>query len=398
MVLTRQLGPSGYGRYVFVMTFATTVSIPIRLGLPKLALRETAKSFRAGEIAQMHSIWRWAHLFMFCSVGAGAVVAIAASLLFPMESDFAIGMLIGCLLVPLISLGELRAAILRGLGKIILGQLPEGVIRPVLFLSIVAILIYVTGVPITANSALALQLLSSFVAFSIGALLLIWFRPKRSGERILLDNKRGLVWSALLLGSVSGFHTLNANLDSLMLRMMISDSAVGIYKAALLYSSLVGFGLQAVITIISPRIAQNANLEDRGSLQKLARESTKLIFALALAPAVVYFWFGSEMLEISFGEEFKQAEKALIVLTAGQLLSAFFGPVGAILSMTGHEKVALRAVFASSVLNVILNFALIPMFGLVGAAIATGSTTILWNFLLWFEVRRKLNVNTLALR
>jgi O-antigen/teichoic acid export membrane protein len=44
-------------------------------------------------------------------------------------------------------------------------------------------------------------------------------------------------------------------------------------------------------------------------------------------------------------------------------------------------------------LNVLLSLALIPPFGLIGAAIATAFSTIAWNLAALVFVRRKLGVN-----
>ena len=73
------------------------------------------------------------------------------------------------------------------------------------------------------------------------------------------------------------------------------------------------------------------------------------------------------------------------------------GPVGVTLYMTGHESIANRIFTASAVLNVILNFALIPRFGIVGAAVATSISLIAWNLGLWVVVRRRLKLRPSAI-
>ena len=47
-------------------------------------------------------------------------------------------------------------------------------------------------------------------------------------------------------------------------------------------------------------------------------------------------------------------------------------------------------------LNIILNLVLVPRFGIVGAALATTISMVVWNVLLVIAVRKKLGVNSLV--
>jgi len=72
------------------------------------------------------------------------------------------------------------------------------------------------------------------------------------------------------------------------------------------------------------------------------------------------------------------------------------GSVGALLNMTGHERDTLRGVAIAAVANVVLGLALIPLFGLEGAALATAATLIIWNLLLRQAVWGRIRIETMA--
>jgi len=55
---------------------------------------------------------------------------------------------------------------------------------------------------------------------------------------------------------------------------------------------------------------------------------------------------------------------------------------------TGHQNLDLRCGIASAVCNVVLNIALIPRFGMVGAATATVTADLVWNAMSYFYFRR----------
>ena len=93
-----------------------------------------------------------------------------------------------------------------------------------------------------------------------------------------------------------------------------------------------------------------------------------------------------------FGPEFTRGYWALAILTVGQLVNASVGSVGFLMSMTGHQREAARVFAGAAVLNVVLNASLIPLWGINGAAIATATTTIIWNVALALYVWRRLGV------
>jgi len=98
-------------------------------------------------------------------------------------------------------------------------------------------------------------------------------------------------------------------------------------------------------------------------------------------PVFVALLFGSSWIGGFFGEEFatREALSAFAILASAQWVNAMCGPVMYLLNMTDRERMALKILAASAVLNVVLNIWLVPRMGLVGAAWATAIGTVLWN-------------------
>jgi O-antigen/teichoic acid export membrane protein len=91
------------------------------------------------------------------------------------------------------------------------------------------------------------------------------------------------------------------------------------------------------------------------------------------------------------------AHQPLAILAVGQLINAGFGSVGFLLNMTGHEGITARILWQTAIVNVVMNVFLIPSFGTAGAAIASAFSLILWNALLYRQVRRRLGLNSSAI-
>ena len=111
---------------------------------------------------------------------------------------------------------------------------------------------------------------------------------------------------------------------------------------------------------------------------------------------VLFAVVGEWLLVTLFGSEFGGAYWPLLILGLGQLANAGFGATAMLLNMTGFERDVTRVVAIAAGLNVGLNLALIPFFGVIGAAVATSVSLLFWNVWLWQVVRWRLGVSSLA--
>jgi len=99
-----------------------------------------------------------------------------------------------------------------------------------------------------------------------------------------------------------------------------------------------------------------------------------------------------------FGSDYGRGAPALAILSLGELANALAGPVALILTMTGHEGDAAKSLAVAAVTNVILNLALIPNFGVEGAAAATAVSLTAWNTLMGVFVWKRLRLRSSAFR
>lgn len=66
----------------------------------------------------------------------------------------------------------------------------------------------------------------------------------------------------------------------------------------------------------------------------------------------------------------------------------FFGSVGVLLDMSGNQNIVFKATLISAVANVVLNLILMPLYGIMGAAIATLVAVVLNNLMFTFACKR----------
>lgn len=401
IVLARTLGPEGYGIYAFVFALISLLAIPAQFGLPALVVRETAKAHVNGQWRLMRGVWRWStQAAGALSLALGLVAALIAWIFAEHFSQIQLVTFAwGVLLVPLLALGNLRGAALRGLRHVVQGQFPETVLRPAFFLVLVACaLVFWPAEDLTSAQAMAMHVVAAATAFGVSAWLLLRARPTgvRKAHQVEYHSRQWLV-SAMPLAFIAGMQLINQQVDILMLGIVASAEEVGVYRVAVQGAMLVSFGLTAIGMVTWPYYARLYEKRDMLAFQQIATLSARAMLVLALPIAVVFILFGQWLLAFVFGGEYTSAYYPLVILACGNVVHAAFGTVGPLLNMTGHERITARGIAIAAGCNVVLNAALIPPFGMLGAATATSLTLAIWNLVLWMSVRRVLRIDSSVL-
>lgn len=388
ILLAKLLGPDGFGTYAYALALVTFVSIPSQFGIPTLATREIAVANARKDWAYMRGFIRWAHrsIALFSSV----LIALGLSALLLWRDAIATPRLhaiaLGLILVPFLSLGALRAGMLRGLRKVILGLLPERIIKPLVILVLLLLLHTFARHLASATVAMGIQIVAATTAFACGLFLFFKNRPAdlRHAQASAADSR----WlkSSIPLGLSAGLQLINGQTDILVLGMFRPDAEVGIYRVAVQMAAVVIFGLQVVNVIQGPHIAHLYAMGDMRRVQKMVTRSAQAILGVTLPAVLVIVVFGETIIRTAFGDKYQAAYLPLVILCVGQLVNAAMGSVGSLLNMTGHERDATMGFFVGAVVNVLLNFSLVPLWGMTGAAVATAATLIVWNLIMWRQV------------
>ncbi|PWI29834.1 flippase [Flavobacteriaceae bacterium LYZ1037] len=179
--------------------------------------------------------------------------------------------------------------------------------------------------------------------------------------------------------------------DTFVLGIYETDDTIGIYNVALKIATLTSFSLQAINSILAPKVAKYYKESNNSELKKIVRFATKINFIITLIVVLLIFLFHEFLLGL-FGLEFLAGGTVLLILCVGQLVNSLSGSVGLILQMTGHQKIHQNIVLVALGINIILNFILTPRYGAVGAAIATLISMAFWNIYGAIYLKRKMNI------
>jgi O-antigen/teichoic acid export membrane protein len=197
-----------------------------------------------------------------------------------------------------------------------------------------------------------------------------------------------LVLTALLI-------SINSEASIIMLGALARPEDVGVFTAASRLAALVSYALLSMNTALGPVIAELWAQRELAKLRSVLKHSARQVlwFTFPLAAGLI---IGAPWLLDLFGPDFVRGDTSVQVLAIAHLISALAGPCGLVLLMTGHEREAAWGVLASALVGLVGNALLIPHLGVLGAAIASATGTIVWNLLLLGLVLQRVRVQPTA--
>lgn len=125
------------------------------------------------------------------------------------------------------------------------------------------------------------------------------------------------------------------------------------------------------------------------------RLASFLIVLLVVPVLLIVALFSDEIMS-TLGEEYFGGGWVLIILASGQFVNALSGSVGYLLNVTDHEADYLKATVISGVFSILFAFALVPAWGLLGAAISVSVSISFQALFLMVLVRKRLGFWTIG--
>jgi O-antigen/teichoic acid export membrane protein len=260
-------------------------------------------------------------------------------------------------------------------------------------------LLYFTNYPVAIETEL-LPFVSYGLAIllTVSLLLISWTKTILSYRSAIYEeiSYKLLLSTSLPLLLSQSMSLIIGWTDQIMLGTMATAQDVGVYNVAFKFSLLPTVVLMAINSIATPKFAEFFGKGDLEGLEKMTKQSTKMIFWFSVPASVLIILFRDYLLGF-FPDEFASASLIMLVLIIGQLVNSVVGSVGYILQMTGHQLICQNILIVSAIMNVVLNLVLIPEFGILGAALASMSSMVFQNVTMMLYIRKRLGFYTMYL-
>lgn len=392
--LARGLGAEGYGIYGVVMSVVALLSVPTQFGLPQLVTREIAVAHSRSDWSHAARVLSWS---LSWSLGISAVAAVVAiswlAWVGGISGPLAQTLLAGMVLVPVVAMLSLHSAALRGMQRLVIGQLPEIALRPALH----SLLLFVAPLVLPHLSpAVAIWLGAAASALALVHVRWLYIRTLPNEARATVHAPAGRQWwsSALPMAMTEGMRLLQSHALIFILGLMVTLSDVGVFRMAASTSVLILMPLSLFNIIGMPMIASLHANGQQARLRRLLGAMALGMFGGVLLLSLPFFVAGDYLLGRVFGSEFVAGNSPLVLLCLAGLVNAAFGLNAALLNMTGHQNRVTRASAVSLTLLLLSAPLLVQTHGLTGAAYANLGSVAVWNFLMWRDCLRLLGLDT----
>lgn len=393
LILARVLGAELLGLYVLGIAVLDLAGIISRLGLHTGSMRFISinhskgnKERVKGVIVQSLYISFLTGVFFACIVFSLADV-IAINIF--KNQNLSVVIRLFSIAIPFYSTFLVAASIPRGFKVMRYYEYSVNVFNPLLNIGFLIILFWAG---LRLNGAIYARILSIVLAFFCA----IYYIPKVFPEMFKKEVKAEFRMSTLLSFSIPLLGTnflqfLIMWINILMVGYFMSPLYVGIYRVAAQIAILIIIFLSSFNAIFAPLVADLYHKKELDKLNEIFKLTTKWIFYLTI-PLFIIVLFCSRQIMTVFGNEFTIGAAVLLILAFAQLVNACTGGVGFALIMSGKERLELLNMLLICTLNIALNLLLIPRYGIIGAAIATGISIIVVNLVRLFQVERILGL------
>jgi len=397
VLLTRVLGASGYGVYAYAIVWFGFMVIPATMGLDHVVLRYVAAYKETKTWFALRGLLRFSFAL---GALAGAVAAIAAIIIvIVLPGSWSVTrqvMVITFLIIPIAVVTQVRQSSLRGLDHPTLALLPESIVYPGSLALFVAGTYLLSGGMVSVPAVALANVAAWLTAFLVGTYLL-WRRlpVEILDARSTFDKQSWMSMVPPLIFIGGAYHIVSRG-EVLVLGYLGTSRDIGLYNVASRVAELTQYMYEAMTIVGASLFSAIYASGDREELQRFTTLCAKTILWASI-PALLVFYFAAPWLLRVFGPEFVEGIAVLRVLITAFFVSGLSGFVIIMLYMTGHQRDVAVVMGAMALSNVGLSFLLIPRFGIMGAAIACGTTVVLLKGILVAVLYRRVGVLSLPI-
>lgn len=385
-LMTRIIGPGGYGTYVLANTFMQFTSLVSRVGLDKCVLYRVPRLKAKGDKDERKY---FASTFIHTTL-----IAVTGLIIFWFVSP-EIAKLFGnqslvfwlrhlVILLPFLNLKKIFSQWLIANERVPEQKLFAFIIpRSISTIALLIVFFFFSNSPIYVFFGLALAKIAPVLFWSLKEKVYIHF----SFDILPREDW----WYGIRMMGNSILDRFLWRIDIFFVSYFLGDVATGGYNIIVKFAKLGKLMDTLTTSVFRPKIGKFLEMD---KIQALKREydelrSLSLVFCLVYGLGLAIF--GSFIFRL-FGPYGQYVDPALVLL-AGYSVVISYGNIGNILVMEGEASWLLLASTLGLLVNLVGNYFLIPLIGLGGAAIATSSSLIVLNTTAYLIVRNYLELD-----
>lgn len=381
VIIVRYITQSEYGIYSLVLVIIGIFALISTLGLPEGSARQIAYYRGKRDTLKVRGI-----------VSSSIQLSLTASIVLSIVCFFASGFVsteifhnsglsaplkIFSFTLPFLTLITIFASIFRGFDRVDARIYFENILRSALFPLLL-------GGVILLNLSFLGVIYAYVASIVVTCIALVIYTIKKlpvpiGGKVAANPARKDLLFFSLPLLGVNMIMMILVWADTLMLGYFKTPELVGLYNAALPLANLIPIILISVIFLYVPIASELYARDEKEQMKREFAILTKWIFLGTLPIFFILFLFPDTILNLFFGSQYVAAAISLQILTLGFFLNPATGPKFHAMIVIGKSRDLMWIFLVSTLMNIALNYLLIPPLGIVGAAIASASSVAVAN-------------------
>lgn len=358
--ITRYLGPENYGQLSYAVSFVSLFSIIGSLGIDSVLYRDLIQR------PEERNVYLGSAFILKISAGLLASISVITCSLFVVTDD--VSRILILILASTFIFNAFNVITYEFQANVAQKHLAISSLLVVLILNILKLGVIMTGEGVIYLSIILLletifyALAFIYIRTRHYGTLLSWRFDSSTAISILKDS-----WPFIF---IAVFASVYSRIDQVMLKHLIDSSAVGLYDAAVRVAEAWLFVPGIIVSSLFPAII-NGKKTSAVEYKKRLISLLVLLTTVATLIALIFSLFAEPLMILLYGRPFLQSATAFSVY----IWSGVFVSIGTVLHyfLTAENKrmIIFATSFGTMVLNVGLNFLLIPIMGITGAAWAT---------------------------
>jgi len=358
VLISRYLGPDGKGVLAALLIYPTLL-----VSMSELGIRQ-ASIYIVGKKEHTESKIIGVILFFLVLMSVVSIIAISLIFIFLRNPAFNESMIIlALMIVPLMLCISYSQGVFLGKEQIT-NFVRTSWIASALELGFIVLLV------VYANQYIIGALTAKILGLALVAFYALWLISKIAPIKINLDIQ--LAKKMLHLGIVYGIAlfvlNLNYKVDIILLDLLSNPFELGQYTVGVTIAELI-WQLPTALSLLV--FSKSANAIDPRTFSKDISKLMRVVLVFAIVGAVTLFFASSYLIPLLFGSEFIPSVEVMQLLLPGIVIMTIFKVLNMDLAGKGKPFISLVVFAPVVVLNIALNFLLIPLYGSNGAAIAS---------------------------
>lgn len=391
LVIARIVGVHTYGVYAYVFAWIVVLGYFATLGFDVGLLRFVPAYEAERAWPLLRGVIQYAQRRAVLVGLSVSLIGICVVELWMSSPELRTTFLAGFALVPILALVRIRCSVVRAFGGVVSALVPDRVVRDGALIALVAVTSLGLGWTIDAPFVMVATLIGAVLGLICAGLAMRRRRPRAIDG--IFPAYDAVAWRRaaiplVILGATEGL----LNRTGVILLGWITDTKdAGIYSLAFNIALVVTLPRIAMNTLFAPVISDLYARKDLRTMQVLIARTSSWTFWAGLCIASVLFVLAEPLLAW-FGVGYDAGVPALRVLLVSQVLAASAGSQLYVMTMTGHERGAAVLLVSCAIINAGASAVLVAMFGLIGAAIGTAVSLVIWNVAMALFLWRRLSL------